>query len=168
MKLNELNWPVYKLGNTRPQTEDGVLFYHHITTKGQVIEIVDDSTIEGKSLSTRRMKLAMQNVKLFKIKIALFFISDLIKLAKPGIWFIDSSGKVFQYTKTRFVPLVFKKIANVIRDIGCYLIEVEGIRYKVLYPPTEEQKYAGFLVMGKALIVYGVYEKLHTTTYRKI
>ena len=170
MKLNEIDWPIYKLGSTRPLVEDGVVFYHHTTSNGSVIEIVDDKSIGGKNLATRRMKLAFQNVKLFRIKFALFFVADLIKLAKPGVWFIDSSGKIFQYTKSKFVPLVFKKISNIIKDVGCYLIEIEGspIRYKVLYPPTEVQKYAGLLVLGMGLIIYGFYEELHTTTYRKI
>ena len=171
MKLQEICWPVYKLGNTRPLTEDGVVFYHHDSKTGPVIEIVDDTSIKGPSLAVRRMKLGLGgNVKLYKIKFALFYIADLIKLAKPNVWFIDSTGKVFQYTKSKFVPLVFKKVTNVIRDVSCYLIEVEGgqARYKVLYPPTSSQKYAGLLVLGKGYILYGFYEEAHDTTYRKI
>jgi hypothetical protein len=170
MKLQEISWPVYKLGDKKPNTIDGVCFYLHESPKGQFVEVVDDTTIEGSSLATRRMKLGMQNVKLYKIKFAVFFIADLIKLAKKGVWFIDSTGKVFQYTKTKFVPLVFKKITNTIRDISCYLIEVEGssARYKTLYPPQTGEKYAGLLVLGKGYVLYGFYDTLHETTYRKI
>ena len=170
MKINEISWPVYKIGHSRPLKEDGVIFYVHEKKEGPVLEIIDDLSIEGNSLATRRVKLAMQGVKLYKIRYAIFFIADLIKIASPKTWFIDSTGKFFQYTKSTFVPLIFKKISRVIKDIGCSLIEVEGspIRYKVLYPPTAEQKYAGLLVLGKALVIYGFYEELHTTTYRKI
>lgn len=172
MKLQEISWPVYKIGSTRPQTEGGVIFYYHESAKGPVLEIIDDQNISGSNLAVRRMRIVMADneVKLYKIKYAIFFIADLVKMAKANVWFIDSAGKVFQYVKSKFVPLVFKKITNVIRDVSCYLIEVEGspVRYKVLYPPTDAQKYAGLLVLGKGYIIYGFYEELHTTTYRKI
>lgn len=172
MKLQEICWPVYKLGNTRPQTEGGVTFYYHDSAHGPILEIIDDLNISGSKMAVRRMKIVMADneVKLYKIKYAIFFIADLIKMAKASVWFIDSAGKVFQYKKSRFVPLVFKRITNTIRDVSCYLIEVEGspTRYKVLYPPTPEQKYAGLLALGRGLIIYGFYEELHSTTYRKI
>lgn len=170
MKITEISWPVYKLKDTRPQEEDGVIFYFHSSSEKNILYIIDDKSIPGDTLALRRLQLKAKEAPLFKIKYSLFFLADLIKLAKKGTWFIDSTGKVFQYTKTVRAALSFHKISNVIRDIGCTLIEVEGsiIRHKSLFPPSNTQKYAGILTMGRIQILYGFYEEKQKTTYRKV
>lgn len=169
MLLKEIVWPVYSLKTHSPIIEECVSFY---TTKDfKSVEIVDDKSIPGETLAKRRLILYSQGTKLFVPKYALFFIADLVKFSTRDTWFIDSSGKIFQYKKHKMVPLVFKKITNIIKDIGATIIEVEGIssaRFKSLYPPTIEQKYAGLLKINNAYILYGFFKEQYKNTVRKI
>lgn len=166
MNLTQISWPVYKLGIERPNEEEGVLFYI-INNK---MYIVDDKTLKAESLAGRRLKLLVQGINLFKLKQAFFFLGDFIKVAKTGVWFIDSTGRVFTYTKKQFVPLICRKITKIIPSVSCALIEVQGIhsRFKVLFQPQIEEKYAGLLRLGKGYIFYGFYVEPFDDTVRKI
>jgi hypothetical protein len=139
------------------------------------VHIVDDKSIEGDTFGKRRTKLLLDSltsgVKLQKINTCLFFLGDLIRVANNKLYFIDSQGKVFKYTKSRTVPLVYRKITNTIKIIGGILIEVEGIegRFKALFPPNDVHKYAALLKESKnSYILYGYSEIYRSDTVRKI
>jgi hypothetical protein len=176
MKLNEISFPIYKLGKRKPIIEEGVTFYLNKTEKedGTLVyfpAIIDDTNIEGNSLARRRLKLLVKGEKLFKLRYAIFFISDMLKFTKGATWFIDSAGKSFEYIKTKRVPLVFKKIKEVIPiKSGGVVIEIQNIpyRFKSLFKPLLEQKYAGLLYVDQGYILYGFYDKLYDKTTRMI
>lgn len=167
MKLQEISWPVFKLKEYRPEEEDGILFYPDLNGEKR---IVDDRNLPQDSLVGRRLSLLVKGVKIYNPKFSIFFLGDLIKIAKPTTWFIDSNGKIFQYKKTQFAKLVFRKITNIIRSVGCTLIEAENspARFKCLFPPKLEEKYLGVLKMGKEEILYGFFKEKYTPTRRKV
>lgn len=178
MDLSTINWPVFKLGEHRPHCEDGVVFYskEYVDLQtGEVrqgLRVVDDKSIPGNSLGMRRLKLKFQEeVKLFPIRTAVYYLQDLIKLAKQTSWFIDSQGAVFQYRKSTRAKLTFHKIKKIlpVEGMGC-IIEVEGIpqRFKCLYHPKPEQAYAGVLRWGLGYILYGFYHEQLKPSYRKV
>ena len=166
MRLSEISYPVYKLGSYMPsESEDGNVLYFYSKIEdadGEQSEsylVVDDKRVKGDTLGKRRLFLANKGVKLYKISMAVFFVGDLLKLAHSKTWFIDSLGKVFRYTKTKWVKLVHKKITKVIRQPGGgAVLELEGIptRFKVLYAPTEAELWWQVLVDGFQYIFYGV------------
>lgn len=178
--LAEIAYPVFKLGIDKPVIDNGLVYYYYENIvedeDGDLVEqnqyrLIDDRNIPFNSLAMRRLAAKQNGAKLFKIKIAIFFLGDLVKIAKPNIWFIDSNGKLFNYNKATRVLLKFYKIKyNIPISIGGSIIEVEGIatRFKILFSPDRDKKYAGILHMGKSLILYGVYSKKYTDTWRKI
>ena len=112
MRLEKIVWPVFRLGEKEPQRDDGVIYYateysdldtsEHTAT----FRVVDDKSVAGDTLSRRRLRLAVDNVPLFPIRQALYFLGDLLKVAKPTTWFIDSQGQLFQHQKNAFsLPL---------------------------------------------------------------
>jgi hypothetical protein len=147
---------------------DGVvLYYRQYVLDDEIKEtyhIIDDTTIDKPTLALRRIELLKMQVKLQKLGKATFFLADFIKLASRNTWFIDSSGLVFQYKKHRSAKLTFKKVKRVIPiKTGGAIIEVEGIpsRFKTLYVPDANNRYAGLIVDGMGYILYGMYpEKL--------
>jgi hypothetical protein len=172
MNLTGISFPVYKLGyNYSPSREGEVVFYCKQYKDRTVVEIVDDTSLKG-NLPTRRLQLAMnKDVVVHELRKAVFFIGDLIKLAKPTVWFIDNNGKVFRYAKKRMVPLVFKRISHTVRTPGSTLIYVEGLPFAVksLFPPENNEKYAGLLLVAPcSYILYGFYDTLHEDCLRKI
>lgn len=172
ISFDKISFPVYHLGRNKPEIENGLAYFyytqHHKT--GEVTEtktVVDDKNQSGGSLAMRRLQLKQNGVNLHKLKYALFFISDLIKMTKMGSWFIDSEGQIFEYAKTKRVPLVFRPITQLIpiKTGGC-IVEVrgEGNRFKTLHAPKGFEKYAGLLLVGTGSILYGLYsEKLQDT-----
>jgi len=99
--LKDIAYPVFKLGLIKPETMDKVVFYlyQYESEDNETIaklKIVDDLNIDKDSLALRRLKLKSEGANLFKINKAVYFIGDLIKIATPHTWFIDSNGKIFK------------------------------------------------------------------------
>lgn len=178
MNLAEIAWPVYRLGEHKPYTEDKVIFYSKeyidkLSLESKVsIRVVDDKNIQEPTLGLRRLRIRTSNlVKLFKIKAAIYFLADLIKLAKPTTWFIDSQGRLFQHRKMTRAKLVCRKIKQVlpVTGLGCVL-EVQGInhRFKSIRRPNNGEQYAGILQWGLGYILYGLYLDPFPDTHRLI
>lgn len=174
--LSQISFPVFQLNTNNPVVENGVIMYIRSTlTEDDIIkheyQIVDDKTVEGDTLAKRRLKLYIAGVNLKPIKRAIYFIGDLIKLATPKMYFIDSKGLLFKYSKTRTVRLVFRKITKVIAiPDGGAILEIQGFpnRFKCLYAPRREERYAGVLVDKISAILYGIYTEKYDDTVRKI
>ena len=176
LDLSNIVFPVYTLSTNSPNTDGTKSFY--LTEKHEydgdikeTVYVIDDKSIEGDRLAIRRLKLKNQGVRLFNIKYAVFFISDLIKLSNKNYWFIDSVGSIFQYKKTKRVRLVFKEISQVISiPTGGAIVEVKGIstRFKVLHAPNPTVKYAGILLVGVSYILYGLYDEKQEDSVRMI
>ena len=168
---------MYKLRNEKPQFEDGVVFYgyeSYIEETDKIISkvrIIDDRNLSGSTLAKRRLMLKSMKVPLCRVKYAIFFLGDFIKLAQPSAWFIDSLGKVFNYKKQTRAKLKCYKIAKQfnIRNGGT-IIEAEGIssRFKSLFPPSRTEKYVGILKLGMTYILYGYYEQPFDETWRLV
>lgn len=174
MNLSSIKFPVYYLGEEEPQTQNGVTFYfygkHNPSGDDEYkIQVIDDKNISGSSLAVRRLKLADRKEPLFRLKKAIFFVGDLIKLTKSTTWYIDSEGQTFSYKKTTKVPLVFKPISSILPiKTGGSIVEVAQVssRFKTLLAPTGREKYAGLLRVGHGYILYGLYEEKLEDTYR--
>lgn len=176
MNLSEIVYPVYKLRN-KPLESEGLLYYLSEYEKEDSIvrsfQILDDANVPGDSLAMRRLHLRSLGEPLKKINRAIFFLGDLIKLANPQTWFIDSNGKLFTYTKATRAKLRYHKVTKVIpMSTGGVVVEVEGIssRFKALFVPEipNNQLYAGILHMGLSKILYGFYDDKYDDTWRMV
>lgn len=133
--------------------------------------VIDDTNVAGETLSLRRLRLYSEGVKLAPLHKAVFFLADLIKLAATTKYFIDSSGKIFTYAKNTRAKLKYKRITKVIPlTKGGAIVEVENslTRYKSLFPPTRQQRYAATLEWGMGSILYGFYEEQHPDSWRMV
>jgi hypothetical protein len=168
-----IQFPIYHLGEEKPLQEGDRLYYQYALhemdgTVEDKIQVLDDKSQPGHSLAMRRLQLKNQGVVLSKLKYAIFFIGDMLKMCKGTTWFIDTEGTVFEYRKTKKVPLVFRPISQILPiKTGGAVIEVQGVgtRFKTLHAPKGTEKWAGVLLVGVAYILYGLYdEKLEDTT----
>lgn len=179
--MREIVFPVFRLGTNKPEVYDGVTYYYYIgdtieDENGDLIDsmdirVIDDTNIIAASFAHRRLRMKMDGVKLHRLKNAIFFLGDFIKLAKPKVWFIDSSGKLFNYKKSTRAKLHFYPISEVIPlSTGGAVIEAYGIatRFKVLYVPETEMTHVGILNLNKSLILYGFYDKQYDETWRLV
>lgn len=178
MNLSEIAFPVFKLGTSKPIEENGVLYYSRDYVNIDSMEtrasfrIIDDKSIPGANLGFRRLKIRADNPKLmFPIRTAFYFLGDLIKNAKPNVWYIDTTGKVFQYKKTTRAKLTCHKIEQVLPVSGLgAIIAVEGMtqRFKCLYSPSKDQRFVGLLNLGMGRILYGFYDEHFNPSSRAV
>lgn len=132
--------------------------------------IVDDKSVDKPTLGLRR--LALSGKKLFPIGSAIYFLSDIIKLAKSTTWFVDSTGHVFQHKKSTRAKLTAKRIKQVLpaQSLGC-VIEVEDLaqRFKCMKAPESHEKYAVVLEIGiNQYLLYGFCEQPIKPTWRLV
>lgn len=175
ISLTEIVYPVFKIGTERPLFEEGVVMYIYYYRKEDdtiaKYHIVDDRTLVGKSLAERRLKLLKQGIRLKKLSRAVFFLGDLIKVATASTWLIDSMGNVFRYKKSKSMKLVYKPIKQIIPiKSGGAIIEVQGVpsRFKCLYKPNSNIKYAGIIEYGMSHILYDLSTEQFDSTRRMI
>jgi len=175
--LNQVSFPVFKLKGQKPLEADGVLYYSNSylnTDTNEVeefIKLVDNRKEEGANLNQRRLKMLAQGAPLFPLRMAIYFLGDLIKLSKKGTWFIDSNGNIFTYTKTTSAKLKFYKVKKIVHANSTGLIvEVEGIpdRFKTLFTQNKDLQYAGILEYKGVHIFYGLYDQKYKDTRRMI
>jgi hypothetical protein len=174
--FSDISFPVFRLGKEAPIIEEGVSFYllgrdTKYSDAEYIMKIIDDKNRPEESFALRRLAMKNEGVNLHSLNKAIFFLSDLVKLAKGNTWFIDKNGQLFEYTKTQRVKLIFKKITKVTAIMtGGAIIEVQGIpsRFKTLYAPTHEMTHAGLLVVGNTHILYGLYDQEYAATTRVI
>jgi hypothetical protein len=165
------------LSEKEPSRENGLVYFHteYIDESNETsltFKLVDDKSLPQKTLGLRRLVLQKDpKVKLHKISTAIYFLADLIKLAKATTWFIDNSGNVFQWKKYTRAKLTAKKIKQVLPadGVGCVL-EVEGLsqRFKSLQRPQDFQQYAVFLVINKMYLLYGLSEVARNDSWRLV
>lgn len=168
INLSNIVFPVYALESFKPMELDGILFYFNDNKE----LIVDDKKVPLDSLGKRRLYLKSQDTyKLYKLRHAIYFLADLIKITKASSWYIDSAGKTFEYKKSKIVPLIFRKIEKIIPiKTGGAIVQVCDIpqRFKCMYMPSFVE-YAGLLQLStKEYLLYGLYKEKHKDTRRKI
>ena len=136
----------------------------------QSYRIVDDRSVQKATLGLRRLAIKT-STSLFPIGSAIYFLADLVKLAKKTTWFIDSHGQVFQHKKSTRAKLVTNKIKQVLpaQGLGCVL-EIEGLssRFKSIRRPTELEQYAVLLQISAGYILYGLSEQPLKASWRLV
>lgn len=135
------------------------------------IKLIDNLAEPGETLSQRRLRMSAQEVPLYPLRVAIYFLGDFIKLAKKGWWFIDSTGKIFTYTKSLSVKLKFYKVKKVIpgKATGS-IVEVYNLpeRFKTLFTVSSNVTHAGILEYRGIYILYGLYPQEYKSTRRMI
>ena len=167
---------MFRLGDKQPTQDSGLVFYHthyidHDNVENYTIRMVDDKNLPQATLGLRRLVMKSDSVELFPIRTAIYFLADLVKLAKSTTWFIDSAGRVFQYEKNTRAKLTTKKIKQVLPadGLGC-VVELVGIssRFKSIQRPSEHQSYARVLKLGMGFIFYGFCEEVKPDSWRMV
>lgn len=177
MNLSEINWPVFRLGERQPIVDGDYVYYinESINTDTNItstrVKFIDDRSLPGDVLGIRRLAMKKAGAPMFIITKAVYYLGDLIKLSKSTTWFIDNSGRVFQYKKEKRVKLTCHKVSKIlpIKGMGA-VVELEGIptRFKTLYSPNSDQAYAGVISIGLSKILYGFYSHQFKSTYRLV
>ncbi len=159
-------FPLYQLNETSLLTrEGGLLFYEDADEQRWVI---DNKDVSGKTLGARRVTLALRGYKLYKLKYVITSYQEL--LVSGTSHFIDSKGDVYNYTKTKTVPLITHKIKSVVPYTEGHIITLEGIHCKFISQaaPNPHFEFAQVLHVDRGFILYGFCGEKLKDTRRKI
>ena len=135
--INSIKFPVYPLPSDEVTEEDGLVFLNG--------KVLDDKNMNADRLGTRR--LASPHHPQYSLRIGYTHFGQMLKSGKK--YFIDHHGKLFEYRKTQFVKLKYKRIINAEGDsnIGI-LLTLQGEKIKVEVPTWPGwNEYAGILYL---------------------
>lgn len=176
LNIAQIKFPVYILGSNGKIIRENyyVVFQRWDGTKSIVdYEGSEASFIERRFYLKNRKEVLPYPVK--NVKIALFFLSDILKLERLSQYhFIDSNGMIFKYKKTHRVKLTFDEIDwwrfKDPKSLSVVLKLKSGDAiYESIHPPVPGQRFAGLLhISPKARLLYGFFTEKYDDTTRKI
>ena len=165
MNLNELRWPLYLLGkHSKVWEEEGITYID--TDYGQ--SILDNKNITGNSLGIRRLKLS--EYKLYRLKVVVHTLSELVSIRSTHPVFIDSNGMLFHYSKSVRRSLIYKKVEHItVQDskLLCYCKDIFR-PIEVSYIPRIMPRFLGLLVVQGDYLLYSLEATRLKDTWRKI
>lgn len=165
LKITDINFPIYGITNNRKKIWEEYNILYIETLSG--IYILDNKNMNGNTLGERRIKI--NNSKLYKPRQVCYNIIQLIK--SKFTTFIDSTGKVFTYKKSKFVPLKYYKVTNIIRSKdGECIISIPKINFvhKIACRKAYSIEYIGILHTDYGLVLYEYSNIEKKDTKRKI
>lgn len=133
-QIRNVEFPVFALPKGELYFKDGLLTINDA--------VIDDKNMSGKSLGMRRLQTE------HKLKRLNRSIADLESLIASGYnTFIDSSGRIFKYNKTKYLKVKYHKINNIELCENFSKLYVYGIdnAFILQRPPQDGEEWAGIL-----------------------
>jgi hypothetical protein len=159
--FSNIHWPVWIIRN-----------HEHIgaglITDRYGIRRID---LEDKTLSFPMRRVAIKNLKDYKVyplRKAVWNFKDL--LASKMLHFIDFEGKIYNYKKSVFHPLIYRKIISKKYTDTTTIFRVKGVPsfFEVAGKLNLEAEYAGLLHIDRGYLLYEVTTDKLKDTKRKI
>lgn len=166
----KIQFPIYPL-KAEPQLIDNILFTEN--NKGDYL-VIDNKNMPGATLGIRRIqhiKASSSDIVYRKLFVLKYPIHNFISILHKGVFrFIDSSGKVYNYIKTKFVPLETYKLKSYQVFPEGYVIHVHNLHCSFFSnrAPNLQEKYVQVLRMGRGFLMYGFSTEFKKTTRMKI
>lgn len=171
LDLSKIKWPIFPLHRDSVVTKDSHYVYIRHSDSDE-IKILDILNPNIKSLAIRRLKydksVILFKKPLFKLKNPIFRFSDIFHALNTTNKFIDNTGLIFTYIRTKYYPLIYHKIEKFIEVPVGYLVKVKDIHCKFLInrEPRLEEHYIGLLHIDKGYVLYELSDSKKPTTRR--
>lgn len=117
----------------------------------------------------RRLAIkAMKDYKVYPLRKAIWSFKDL--LASKQLHFIDYRGKIYNYTKSVFHPLVYRKILSRKYTNTTTIFKVKGIPsfFEISGKLNLQAEYAGIISIDRGYLLYEVTKDKLKDTKKKI
>lgn len=162
LKLHDIQFPIYPIkSNYHKIWEDHNITWIETDTGKYVL---DNKNLDGDTLGKRRLKI--NNLMLYRPRGVFTSVAQLVKCRSKT--YIDTTGKVFHYKKSSYVPLKYYKIKEVIpTDEGCILV-TEKSSVRLNCREAYRYNYVGFLETTDGDILYEFTDHYKKNSRRKI
>lgn len=162
--FSDIEFPIFTITPTYKRIWDEFGVKYIETDSGTYI--LDNKNMKGDNLGERRLRI--KNGSRYIPRKVYHSITQLIKSNNKT--YIDNTGSVFTYRKTRNVPLRYYKVMDVVhREEGCILL-IKNINFKlrVSCKDAYDIKYIGLLNTDTGYILYDTSDEKKKDTTRKI
>jgi hypothetical protein len=161
LSFSNIHWPVWSI-RAHESIAGGLV----TDAKGvRRLDLLDKS----EPFPMRRIKAKhLKDYKLYPLRKPIWNVRDLV--TSGSLTFIDYDGKVFNYKKTTFYPLVYKKIISKKYTENSTVFKVEDIHtvFEVKGKLNLEGEYAGILIVNKGYLFYELSKTKKKDTKRKV
>lgn len=162
--FSDINFPIFTITPTYKKIWDEFNIKYIQTESGTYI--LDNKNLEGNTLGERRLKIKT-GLRYIPRK-AYYSITQLIKSKTKT--YIDNTGCVFTYKKTRIVPLKYFRVMDVVSTEKECILSFKNVNFKLRISCNEayDIKYIGLLLTDNGYILYETSEIKKKDTTRKI
>lgn len=138
LSLSRAVYPIYRVKAADIEEIDGIVFADGL--------VLDDKNVKRDTLGERR--LLSSHRALLKLNKMYPTIREALS-GKSGTY-IDSTGKILEYSRTKFAKIVYHKIRNVEYKDTYSMLRVYGVNFsfKLRCPPPKLYTYAGILYLN--------------------
>lgn len=165
MHLKDIEFPVFAIGSYEKLWEENLILY--LKSGYDIIYTVDNKNLAGDTVSKRRLRIPKKERYTFRG--TFFNIYQMINSGKKV--FVDNNGRLFKYSKSTKVELLYREIKRVkrVENVG-YLLYIDKIPTPITVPVLfyTRQKYAGLLNYKGSYILYELTDEKKADTWRKI
>jgi len=163
INFSEITFPIYGIATKHRKiyTKNNILYID--TASGTYI--LDNRNISGNTLGERRVRISEG---LYRPRATVYGITQLVRSKYK--YFIDNTGKVFKYTKEKFVPLKYYIIDQITEVSNGCVIHSSKAKFSILVNCREAYlfTYMGILHMGNGDLLYELTDIQKSDTRRKI
>jgi len=158
MRLVDAEFPVFILSANEIEERDGIVFADGLC--------LDDKNVKGDTLGLRRLHSSYPDM--YQLTKAIHDIPTLLKTSSRK--FIDSEGHIFNYEKTRFVPLIYHEIMSIVHKEIATIVWLKDVNspFTIPRPPDPRMKWAGVLYNRTPWLIYEFSEAKKKDTKRKV
>lgn len=169
LNLWQIKFPVYKFSVPNFTREGDLSFVESSTGE---LKLVDDKSMPGDSIGIRRLMhqatYGADAYKLYNLNKPLFTIAEMIQ--NPSNEYIDSTGKIFKYTKKEFFHVHTYKLYKYVEFQEGYVLYPKGLhcRFFLSRAPELHEQYVQVLHMGMGFMLYGLSSEDMSVFRRKV
>lgn len=162
--FSDINFPIFTITPSYKRIWDEFNVKYIETASG--VYILDNMNLSGETLGERRLQI--KHGSRYIPRKAYYSITQLIKSNNKT--YIDNTGRVFTYRKTRNVPLKYYKVMDVVSTEGGCILSFKGVNFKLRTNCREayDVHYVGLLSTDIGYILYDVSDMKKRDTTRKI
>lgn len=161
LNFSNIHWPVW------------IIRAHEIIAGGLVTDAKGirrlDLTDKSDPFPIRRIKAKkLKDYNVYPLRKPIWNVRDLV--TSGNLTFVDYEGKVFYYKKTKFYPLIYRKIIYKKYTESSTVFKVHGIHtvFEVKGKLNLKGEYAGILIIDKGYLFYELSKTKKKDTKRKV
>lgn len=132
--LRNIHYPAFLLNSDNYSSTDGLVYIDN--------QLVDDRNQPGLTLGVRRLQTPFEDI--YELRKAVDTPTAMLKQPNNKFW-IDSSGRMFYYNKTRMAKVKYRRITKIERKVSQTRVWLEGVNFsfELSRPPSDHYIWAG-------------------------